>query len=214
MHPGNASTRSTAARFVPSPRAPRIIAIIAVLIASVAFIYMQLAMPYVHPIKQPVSMFELEPMGQSAYIAGTIGMAIACAALVCAYSLTVQLPLTAAGVALVLTVIFPTDPGHGVSSIAGQIHRYSSGAAFCFIIIAGFILTAHTAPAKRKAWMLALSIINTAAMLTITTNTFFPDLANGGDWRGLPQRILLIAQAALLILMAATRTPVKRSVKQ
>ncbi|HZE40715.1 MAG TPA: DUF998 domain-containing protein [Stackebrandtia sp.] len=180
----------------------RSVAVVGTVIAVASFIYMHLVMPKVHPVHQPVSMYELEPDGYAGYLVGTLSIAIACAALVYGRRRWQGLAMGLAAVAFVVTVLFPTDPGHGVSSVSGQVHRYSSGTAFGLVIVAGFLAAAFAGPSRWRTWTFALSSVTAVLMIVIIVNTFLPELANGGDWRGLPQRVLLLALAIQLVVLA------------
>ncbi|MGH8791928.1 MAG: DUF998 domain-containing protein [Stackebrandtia sp.] len=165
----------------------------------------------VNPVRQPVSAYALASPGDALFVAGASGLAVACAALAVggrgpARQASVRLLLAVTSAMLVLAAAFPTDSGVNVSTVGGQIHRYSAGAAFVLITLAGFAACVRgrredVSAAARRATML-LTVVCAATFLVTTVNTFLPELADGGQWRGLPQRVLLAAQSLLIVTLA------------
>ena len=165
------------------------------------FIFLHVTMPHVHPVHQPLSMFEIERQGQVAYVIACAGLTLACAALAKLHRRWLRIALAASAGAFVLTVMFPTDPSDTMS-LAGQVHRYASGAAFWLVIVSGAIAAYLLLRQHLGRWMLSVTAVNFVLMCVVMLNTFLPELANGGDWRGVPQRLLLLGEGALLLMLA------------
>ncbi|MGH8876405.1 MAG: DUF998 domain-containing protein [Stackebrandtia sp.] len=177
-------------------------------IASFATLHLLLA-GTVDPLRDPVSAYALVPVGDGLFAAGALGYAVSCAVLALpgregARRYTAARALSAVtSVMFVLVVAFPTDAGPAVSSIGGQIHRYAAGAAFIGMTLLGF---ARSRPGgAARGWTAVLTGLSAATLLLTTVNTFAPGLADGGAWRGAPQRILLVIHAVMLIVLALDR---------
>ena len=152
----------------------------------------------VDPLRDPVSAYALTQPGSALFAVGALGYALACLVLAVRTGLggTVRWLLGVTGLMFVLVVLFPTDAGAEVSTVAGQVHRYAAGAAFVMLTLAG-------AGCARDRWTMPVLTTLSAAMLVVTAlNTFAPWLADGGDWRGLPQRGLLVVHAAMVVAVA------------
>lgn len=178
-------------------------AIAGVAVAAASFIFMFVAMPQVDFMRHPVSIYENEQPGLAGYIVATAGIAVACGCLALAAEGWPRPVLAGAGLAFVVAAVFPTDPGTGVDTVAGYVHRYASGTGFGLVIIAGFLGWAAASRGPRRAALLGLSIGNVVLMGLVVMNTFFPTFADGRAWRGLPQRILLFTLAAVLVMLAS-----------
>jgi len=181
------------------------------LIAVACFVMLHLLMAdVVDPLQQPVSSYALVSPGTALFGVGTLSIAAACAVLSyaglgTAHQHRVRRLLGATAVMLTLVVVFRTDTGDTVTSMAGQIHRYAAGAAFVLLVLAAWLVCRELtwAPTDRRlgAWMWGLTGLSVATLLLTALNTFLPEIAGGGDWRGLPQRALLLNQTAILIVM-------------
>ncbi|ADD42330.1 hypothetical protein Snas_2653 [Stackebrandtia nassauensis DSM 44728] len=179
-------------------------AIAGVVLAAASFVFMFVAMPEVDFLRHPVSIYENKQPGFTGYIIATAGIAVSCTALALTTTGWPRLVLATAALAFVVAAVFPTDPGTGVDTVAGYIHRYASGTGFGLVIIAGFLAFATTTGWRRPA-LLWLSVTNVVLMALVVINTFFPTFADGRDWRGLPQRLLLFTLAAVLVMLASNR---------
>lgn len=114
----------------------------------------------------------------------------------------------AAAAMLVLVVLFPTDPPHAEAlSPAAHIHRYAAGAAFVLLGVAiagmvsdcsGWLRTVLTAVCITSALMLVLTVVA----------AFWPDLLAIWQWRGIPQRVLLLGYVAALTAIGVHPGPV------
>lgn len=181
------------------------------LVSLVCFVMLHLLMAdVVDPLQQPVSSYALISPGTELFGLGTMSIAGACV-LLAFVGLGVpgqnraRAMLAATSVMLTLVVVFRTDAGDTVSSIAGQIHRYAAGAAFVLVVLAAASmcreLTGTAGDRRWGFWMWGLTVLSVATLLLTALNTFLPELAGGGDWRGLPQRALLLNQTLIVIVM-------------
>lgn len=164
---------------------------------------MFVAMPQVDFMRHPVSIYENEQPGFTGYLIATAGICVSCTCLALATTGWPRIVLTVAAGAFAAAAIFPTDPGTGVDTVAGYIHRYASGTGFGLVIIAGFLGFAAERGRLRRPVLLWLSIVNVVLMALVVMNTFFPTFADGRAWRGLPQRLLLFTLAAILVMLAS-----------
>lgn len=171
--------------------------------AAASFVFMFVAMPEVDFMRHPVSIYENKQPGLTGYLVATAGIAVSCTCLALADRGWQRLVLAGAAVAFVVAAVFPTDPGTGVDTVAGYIHRYASGTGFGLVIIAGFLGYAAAVPGARRLGLLWLSVVNVVLMALVVMNTFFPTFADGRAWRGLPQRLLLFTLAAVLVMLAS-----------
>jgi hypothetical protein len=180
-------------------------------ITSFALLHVLMA-DIVDPLRQPVSSYALTQPGTTLFATGALGLAAACAILAgigAPRHTGVRVLLALTSVMFVLVVMFRTDAGTDVSSIGGQVHRYAAGAAFVLLTLVGLWSTRHRSAPTGPAvtWLTVLSAL---ILLVTTLNTFLPDLADGGQWRGLPQRVLLVVQSLLIMVLARRpRRPVQ-----
>lgn len=166
----------------------------------------------VDPVSTPVSSYALTWPGLVLFPAGVLGLALACAVLAVR---GVGLPrdglirflLGATVVMLLGAALFRTGTPDSGLTLGAQIHRYSAGAAFVLLTVVGGLATARmrqarVSPAVRSG-MLWATVASALTFLTTTVNTFLPWLADGGDWRGIPQRILLVTLSGLILALIA-----------
>gem|GEM_PF-3337474 len=167
-------------------------------LAGFGFLHGYLA-EVVDPVRQPVSSYALTEPGAIGFAVGALGMAAAGGALALRFAgrAWVCWPLIVSSAMYVLVVLFPTDAGVAVSTVGGQIHRYAAGVAFVAVTIVAMVA------ARRSGWLLRVVAGSAVLMLLVTTvNTFLPQLADGGDWRGVPQRALLMIHIGLFLVLA------------
>ncbi|MGH8882096.1 MAG: DUF998 domain-containing protein, partial [Stackebrandtia sp.] len=182
-----------------------------VAITSFAILHLVMA-PQVDPLRQPVSSYALTGPGVVIFPLGALALAAACAILAVtgagvARQHFIRWPLAIAAVMLVLVVVFRTDSTESVSSMAGEIHRWSAGAAFGLLTAAALATAWQSKTAGLGRWPTRLTIASLGLLLIIVANTFMPTLADGDAWRGLPQRLLLAVQSSFVIVLAlAART--------
>lgn len=182
-------------------------ACLAALVGIAGFAWLHLGFgDVVDPVRHPVSSYALDPVGEIGFAAGALGMAVACGALAVRFSTQPVLSrsLVGAAVMYVLVVVFPTDAGVDVSTVSGQIHRYAAGVAFVAMTLAA---VATVRVLGRQRWVGFFAVASVALLLLTTVNTFLPELADGGAWRGVPQRLLLAVHLGFLlcVVIAARR---------
>ncbi|CAM3122325.1 DUF998 domain-containing protein [Stackebrandtia soli] len=191
-------------------RYPRV-ALAGAVTAIICFALLHLTMvDIVDPVREPVSIYALVEPGTTLFGLGALGLASACVALAVgglrlARQWDVRALLASAAVMLVAVVAFPTDAGQGVSSVSGHIHRYAAGTAFAAITVAG-LLTAHRigrgVGTGSDRFAMILAILSLSTLVLTIVNTFFPSLANGEAWRGIPQRLMLTVQVLMVVAMS------------
>ncbi|MBG0812852.1 DUF998 domain-containing protein [Planomonospora sp. ID82291] len=162
----------------------------------------------VDPMSDLVSDYALHDATAWALVAGTLALASAC--LWTAYGLARTDParsaaarvlLVAGALGLLLTAVFPTDAAPGVTSIAGEIHRWSAAVVFTALPCAGRLL-------GRRSGGLALPAVSAAcvallaAFLAAHPGSPVAELVGGPDYYGLIERLLLLAEITLVLLAA------------
>ncbi len=182
-------------------------------IGAVSFAIMHLTQSdVVDPVATPVSSYALTWPGVVLFPLGVLSMALACAVLAVR---GVGLPregfirflLGATVVMLVGAALFRTGSPMTALTVEAQIHRYTAGAAFVLLTLVGGLATARMGQARMspaaRSGMLWATAASALTFLTTTVNTFLPWLADGGDWRGIPQRILLVTLSGLILALIA-----------
>lgn len=189
----------------------------AALTASIAsFVLLHLLMSdAVDPVSTPVSMYALTFPGVVLFPLGASSLALVCAILAgrglgLQRQGSIRWLLGTTAVMLVLASVFRSGTPESGLTFAAQVHRYAAGAAFVMLTLAGWLCAARmresgASPAiRRAAW--AVTALAVLTFLTTAANTFLPDLADGGDWRGIPQRVLLVVLSALIgVLIVSAR---------
>lgn len=192
---------------------PARVAALGASIAMGSFVALHLLMAHdVDPLRDPLSMYALKFPGNLLFPLGTLALMVsfltlAINGLAAPYRGTIRWVLGTAAVMLFAVVAFRTDSGIGVSSISGEIHRYTAGAAYVLITAAGFWIAAaarFTALGKISG---VLSVGCAAILLVIVITIFAPHLADSDQWRGVPQRLLLAVQSFMVLLWAVARAP-------
>jgi MFS-type transporter involved in bile tolerance (Atg22 family) len=93
-----------------------------------------------------------------------------------------------------------------------QIHRYTAGAAFVILTVVAALCAVRMKDADVPDWVRRATWWATAlaalTFLTTTLNTFLPGFLDGGDWRGVGQRVLLVVLSALVWILVASSTRV------
>ncbi|MFI7445676.1 DUF998 domain-containing protein [Nonomuraea indica] len=187
------------------------------LLAAGAFGYAQVTLP-----EQPLlSDYALVPGGMLPVLAGLLALAGACLWL--AYGLTVREPartaatrvlLLAAAAGLLLCAVFPTDPGVSqLSTVAGEIHRWAAAVVFTALPLAGWTLARRdTSPPWANA-LRALSVTSALALagfLFAHPASFTSAAIDGAAFYGLFQRGVVLAEIALVTVMALTAAAGRR----
>lgn len=186
-----------------------VVAVSGALLGAVCFLIMHLAMTdVVDPFQQPVSSYALTSPGSALFALGTMAVALSCAVLArvglgLRDEALLRGSLAGAAVLLVLVVLFRTDTGDSVTSAAGQIHRFAAGGAFVLLACSGWMAWRRLAGTDQHAAVAVgvLTLLGFGALVLTGLNTFMPDLAGGGQWRGLPQRALLAIQTGLVVVL-------------
>ncbi|NRQ40165.1 DUF998 domain-containing protein, partial [Nonomuraea sp. NN258] len=119
--------------------------------------------------------------------------------------------LLAAGAGLMMSAIFPTDPGMSdINTLTGEIHRWAAAVVFTTLPVAGWTLVRGRAAAPRwnavKA-MSATSVVTLAAYLAAHPASFTSAWIDGGAYYGLLERGLVLAEIALIAAMALAVRP-------
>lgn len=183
-------------------------------VASFALLHLLMS-DVVDPVNTPVSMYAFSPPGVVLFPLGTVSLALACAILaVRGVGLPrqsfVRFLLGATAVMLVFATLFRSGTPESGLTVAAQIHRYAAGAAFVLLTAVAALCTARmsetgAAPVIRRATRWA-TVLASLTFATTAINTFLPGVADGGDWRGIPQRVLLVVLSALVgVLIANSR---------
>ncbi|MGH8794612.1 MAG: DUF998 domain-containing protein [Stackebrandtia sp.] len=186
------------------------LAVVGAVVAAVGFLLLHLLMSgAVDPVSQPVSDYALVWPGNGLFAFGTLSLALSCTVLsVAGLGLSRERPVrwllgSAAGF-LALVVVFPTDPGDVVTSVIGEIHRWAASGAFVAIILVGWSVGRRIADDWWRRWLTFLTVLGTIALVLTAANTMLPDVADGGEWRGVPQRLLLAVELVLMTAVAAS----------
>lgn len=166
----------------------------------------------VDPVRRPVSLYALDAPGTVLFPVGVVGMAIGAFALSIAKPhhgarahRLAQTALKMAGAMLVAVAVFPTDAGYQVASWSGQLHRYAAGLAFFLLSAIGcsyVIRERGSTTARARAMRIVVGI--SASMFIVTViSTFVPAWLHAHSWSGIPQRVLLVSHALMLMLAGA-----------
>ncbi len=194
----NEVTTNTPLRDAALSRGLELVAGVSALVGLAAFFGLHVGFyDVVDPVRQPVSSYALVPFGEIGFAAGALGTAVACGALALRFDgdvLPRRLLLLSAGM-YVLVVVCPTDTGVEVSSLSGQVHRYAAGVAFGVMTL----LTVVMAVSRGGRSLRFFAGASVLLLVTTIVNTFLPGLADGGAWRGVPQRALLAVHIGFLL---------------
>ncbi|MFC4057611.1 DUF998 domain-containing protein [Planomonospora corallina] len=162
----------------------------------------------VDPLTGLVSEYALVDATAWALVGGTLALASGC--LWTAYGLTRTDPvrsaaarvlLVAAALGLLLTAVFPTDPAPGVVSAAGEIHRWSAAVVFTALPGAGLLLGHRYGAASLRA-VSGAAVALLVVFLSAHPGSPVADLIGGPGYYGLVERLLLLAEMALVFLAA------------
>ncbi|MCF6474395.1 DUF998 domain-containing protein [Nonomuraea sp. MG754425] len=183
--------------------------VIGTLVSAGALAYADVALP----TQVLLSDYALVSGGLVPVLIGMLALAGACLCL--AYGLAVIDPartaparvLLVAGTAgLMMSAIFPTDPGTSqIGTVSGEIHRWSAAVVFTTLPVAGWVLARGRAATARWNAVRAISVASGATLaiyLAAHPATITSSLINGGGYYGLLERGVVLAEMALLIAMA------------
>ncbi|MEV4174879.1 DUF998 domain-containing protein [Nonomuraea sp. NPDC049709] len=183
--------------------------VIGTAVSAGALAYAQVALP----TQVLLSDYALVSGGLMPVLVGMLALAGACLSL--AYGLAASDPvrtaparvlLIAGAAGLMMSAIFPTDPGTSqVGSLSGEIHRWSAAVVFTSLPVAGWVLARGRAAAPRWNAVRAMSVasaVTLAIYLAAHPATVTSPLINGGAYYGLLERAVVLAEMVLLTAMA------------
>jgi hypothetical protein len=164
----------------------------------------------VSPLNDLVSDYALLDEGAWVLLAGTLSLAMSCLWL--AYGLTLTEPGTAAttrallvagAFGLLLTALFPTDPTPDVTSMGGEIHRWSAAIVFTALPVAGWRLGRRLAvPAITRSALACAPLL--ALFLASHPGSVVAEIIGGPAYYGLVERALLVVEIVLVLLIGLT----------
>jgi hypothetical protein len=166
----------------------------------------------VDPVATPVSSYALTWPGIVLFPASVLSLALACAILAgrgtgLAREGFIRFLLGATAAMLVCAAVFRTGTPESGLTWWAQIHRYSAGAAFVLLTVVAALCAARMRDVgvpervRRGTWW--ITVLAGLTFLTTTLNTFLPGFLDGGDWRGIGQRVLLVVLSALVWILVA-----------
>lgn len=147
-------------------------------------------------------------------------MALAAGCVATAWSLTEPDPsrtaatrvlLIVAAAGLVLATIFPTDLSADVTSLAGEIHRWSTAVVFTALPVAGWILT-RRGPLGAVGVLARVSGAVLAAYLLSHPTSPVSALIGGEAYFGLLERVVVVLEILLVIALANAGKVAQRAV--
>ncbi|MFC4114578.1 DUF998 domain-containing protein [Nonomuraea zeae] len=189
-------------------------------VSACALAYAQVTLP-----AQPLlSDYALVSGGLPPVLIGMLALAGACLSL--AYGLAANDPartaatrvlLLAGAAGLMMSAIFPTDPGSSqIGSLSGEIHRWSAAVVFTSLPVAGWALARGRAAAPRWNTVKAMSVacaMTLAAYLAAHPATLTSPLIGGAAYYGLLERAVVLAEMVLLTTMALAATERRPAVR-
>ncbi|WP_188190834.1 DUF998 domain-containing protein [Nonomuraea sp. SYSU D8015] len=177
--------------------------------SACALAYAQAALP-----AQPLlSDYALVSGGLVPVLIGMLTLAGACLCL--AYGLAAADPsrtaatrvlLIAGAAGLMMSAVFPTDPGTSqVGTLSGEIHRWSAAVVFTSLPVAGWTLARGRDVAPRWNAVRAMSVTSALALavyLAAHPASITSPLINGMAYYGLLERAVVLAEMVLITVMA------------
>ncbi len=166
----------------------------------------------VDPVATPVSSYALTWPGIVLFPVSVLALALACAILAgrgvgLAREGFIRFLLGSTSVMLLCAAIFRTGTPESGLTWWAQIHRYTAGAAFVLLTVVAALCAMRMKDADVPDWVRRGTwwVTGLAALtfLTTTVNTFLPGFLDGGDWRGVGQRVLLVVLSALVWMLVA-----------
>ncbi|MEV3939220.1 DUF998 domain-containing protein [Glycomyces sp. NPDC049804] len=192
-------------------RAAEVTAMAAVAASQAGFAVMHLTQSdAVNPVATPVSSYALTWPGIALFPASVLALALACAILAgrgvgLAREGFVRFLLGSTAVMLLCAAVFRTGTPESGLTWWAQIHRYTAGAAFVLLTLVAAWCAVRMKDADVPDWVRRATwwVTGLAALtfLTTTVNTFLPGFLDGGDWRGIGQRVLLVVLSALVWIL-------------
>ncbi|WP_327086784.1 DUF998 domain-containing protein [Nonomuraea sp. NBC_01738] len=176
-------------------------------VAAGALTYAEVALP----TQTLISDYALVSGGLLPVLLGMLALAGACLSL--SYGLTTREPgrsaasrvlLMAAAAGLIMSAAFPTDPD-GVSTMAGEIHRWSAALVFTSLPVAGWALARGRSVRPRWNAVRSLSVVSAltlAVYLAAHPASVTSSLIGGSAYYGLMERGVVLAEIVLVAVMA------------
>lgn len=183
--------------------------LIGTLVSVAALAYAEVALPS----QTLLSDYALVPGGLVPVLIGMLALAGAClclayglAAVDAARTAAARVLLVAMAGGLMLSAVFPTDPANSpVDTLPGQIHRWSAAVVFTSLPVAGWVLARARSAAPRWNAVRATSVAAAAVLavyLAAHPASITSSLINGEAYYGLLERGVVLAEMALLMVMA------------
>lgn len=161
----------------------------------------------------PVSVYAINTEGVLLFDLACMSIAAACVSVLFGNMGSEPVPrwcLAGSAVSLLFVVGFDTDAGMTVSTIGGYVHRYAAGVVFVLVTVATAHMWRRLSGSGLGRTLGILSFLNIVLLILNVTGTYLPDLANGGQWRGIPQRLLLLTLVTSIVVLAFVPKPMKR----
>lgn len=200
-------------RYFFRSRAAEVTAMAAVAASQAGFAVMHLTQSdSVNPVATPVSSYALTWPGIALFPASVLALALACAILAgrgvgLAREGFIRFLLGSTAVMLLCAAIFRTGTPESGLTWWAQIHRYTAGAAFVILTVVAALCAVRMKDADVPDWVRRgtwwVTALAALTFLTTTVNTFLPGFLNGGEWRGIGQRVLLVVLSALVWMLVA-----------
>lgn len=171
----------------------------------------------VDPVATPVSSYALTWPGVLLFPASVLALALACAILAgrgvgLAREGFIRFLLGSTAVMLLCAAVFRTGTPESGLTWWAQIHRYTAGAAFVLLTVVAALCAVRMKDADVPDWVRRgtwwVTVMAALTFLTTTVNTFLPGFLDGGDWRGVGQRVLLVVLSALVWILVANSSRV------
>ncbi|MEO3797276.1 DUF998 domain-containing protein [Nonomuraea sp. B10E15] len=183
--------------------------VIGTVVSFCALAYAEITLP-VQPL---ISDYALVSGGLAPVLIGMLALAGACLSL--AYGLASTEPartaaarvlLLAGAAGLMMSAIFPTDPGSSqIGTLSGEIHRWAAAVVFTSLPVAGWSLARGRAAAPGWNAVKALSVtsaLSLAFYLAAHPASITSPLIDGAAYYGLLERGLVVAEMLLIVVMA------------
>lgn len=161
----------------------------------------------------PVSVYAINQEGVLLFDLACMAIAAACVAVLFGHVGTEPVPrwcLAGSAVALLFVVGFDTDAGATVSTIGGYVHRYAAGVVFILVTVAAAHMWRRLSGSGLGRTLGVLTFLNLILLILNVSGTYLPNLANGGQWRGIPQRLLLLSLVVSIVVLAFVPKPFDR----
>ncbi|MEV0617823.1 DUF998 domain-containing protein [Nonomuraea sp. NPDC050404] len=194
--------------------------VIGTLVAACALVYADVTLP----TQVLISDYAVVSGGLAPTLIGMLALAGACLCL--AYGLAAVDPsrtaatrvlLLAGAAGLMMSAVFPTDPGTSqVGTLSGEIHRWSSAVVFTSLPVAGWILARGRKATPLWNAVRAISVASGATLafyLASHPASITSPLIGGSGYYGLLERGVVLSEMALLIAMTLAAIMGKTTVR-